>query len=146
MIGALLARRTVPKAMEALNNRDLETFIKDWADDVVLVYPGDIEGVSGTHIGKSAVRDFYERDFHQFPVLRLTPKSIAVNNIFDMTGDNIIIVQWEAEATNRTGFQIQNSGISVMKVQRGKVKHIQQYIFDTGEKFRTAWGFGSQQA
>ena len=142
MIGALLAKQRIPEGMKALNQKNLDAFLKDWADEAVLVYPGDIPGISGTHTGKAAIREFYQRDFEQFPELQITPKHVAVTNLFDMTGNNVVIVDWEAEATNRDGFQIQNSGVSVMKIKGGKGVHIRQYIFDTGEKFRTAWGFG----
>lgn len=67
MIGALIAKRNVPKTLEALNRRDLETYLKDWVDDATLVHPGDVPGVSGTHTGKEAMRAFYQREFEQFP-------------------------------------------------------------------------------
>ena len=49
MIGALIARRKASEGFEALNRRDLEVFLKDWADDATFIYPGDVSGVSGTH-------------------------------------------------------------------------------------------------
>ena len=49
MIGALIARRKASEGLEALNKRDLEVFLKDWADDATFTYPGDLSGVSGTH-------------------------------------------------------------------------------------------------
>ena len=140
MIGTLIAKRNIPEGLEALNNRDIDAALKDWSDNAVLVYPGDIPGISGTHRGKAAIRAFYQRDFEQFPTLHLIPKQVAVTNLFDMTGNNVVIMSWDADATNRDGYRIQNSGVSVMEIQAGKLTHIQQYIFDTGEKFRTAWG------
>ena len=44
MIGALLAKQRIPEGMKALNQKNLDAFLKDWADEAVLVYPGDIPG------------------------------------------------------------------------------------------------------
>ena len=140
MIGAILAKRNIPKAIEALNNRDLETFLKGFADDAVLKHPGDVPGVSGTHTGKSAIRDFYQYELEQFPKLRLSPKHIAVDNILDMRGNNVVIMHWEADVTNREGFRLLNSGVSVMTIKDRKVVHMQNFVYDTGENFRKVWG------
>ena len=142
MIGAILAKRNIPKVIESLNNRDLDTFLKDFADDAVLMQPGGVPGVSGTHAGKPAIRAFYEYELEQFPKLRLSPKHIAIDNILDMTGNNVVIMHWEADMTNRDGFRLLNSGVSVMTFKARKVVHMQNFVFDTGENFRKAWGHG----
>jgi ketosteroid isomerase-like protein len=105
-----------------------------------MVYPGDIPGISGTHKGKAAIRDFYQRDFEQFPDLQITIIHVGVKNLFDLTGNNVLILNWQVEATNRDGYQIKNNGVNVMTVKEARVTHVHTYIFDTGEKFRTAWG------
>ena len=140
MIGTLIARRSVAAGREAFNRRDLDAYLENWAEDVHLVYPGDIPDVSGVHKGKAAIWDFYERDFEQFPSLNIRLNHVGIKNLFDLTGNNVIILNWEADATNRDGFRIQNSGVNVMTVAGGKVTHVHTYIFDTGEKFRAAWG------
>lgn len=142
MIGTMLIRRNVPKAFKALDNHDLDGYLKDWAEDAVFVYPGDIPGISGIHSGKKAIRAFYEKDLEQFPKIHRTLKSISVARIFDFTGDNIATVHWEVEATNRTGYTIENSGVTVMTIRSGKVVHAHTYIFDTGPRFREGWGVG----
>lgn len=140
MIGTLIARRSVAAGMKAFHCRDLDAYLKNWAEDAEMVYPGDIPGISGTHKGKPAIREFYQRDFEQFPALNLTLIHVGIKNLFDLTGNNVLILNWEAEATNRDGYLIQNSGVNVMTVKGAKVTHVHTYIFDTGEKFRVAWG------
>lgn len=120
MIGTILAKQRIPEGIEASNQRNLDKFLKDWADEAVLVYPGDIPGISGTHTGKAAIRNFYESDFEQFPALKIIQKHIAVTNLFDMTGNDVVIVDWEAEAANQDGYRIQNSSVSVMKIKGGE--------------------------
>lgn len=142
MIGALIAKLSSPRVLEALNRRDIESYLNAWADDAILVYPGDVPGVSGVYNGKAAIRAFYERELEQFPSIHLTPRHVAVTNLFDLTGRNVIVMQWDAEVTNSDGFTLSNSGTSVLTIRRGKVIHAHIYIFDTGEAFRTAWGEG----
>ena len=142
MIGAILAKRNIPRAVESLNKRDLDTFLEGFADDAALIQPGSVPGVSGTHTGKSAIRAFYEYELEQFPNLRLSPKHIAIDNILDMTGNNVVIMHWEADMTNNDGFRLLNSGVSVMTIKDRKVVHMQNFVFDTSENFRKAWGHG----
>ena len=139
MIAVLIAKRKALKAFDAINKRDIETMLKDWSEDSFLVYPGDIEGISGTYEGLNAIRYFYKRDFEQFPVLKITPQQVAATKLFDLIGNNTMTIEWTAEATNREGYEIQNQGITVMKIQGGKAVHVRQYIFVPGDKFRKAW-------
>ena len=140
MIGAMLAKRNIPKAFDALNRKDMDAYLKDWAQDAALVYPGDLPGISGTHKGIDAVREFYAREFQQFTRLRLTPKHIAVTNIFDMTGDNVVAIEWDAEITNIDGIHFKYSGVAMMTVRRRKVIRVVLYVFLTGEQLKNLWG------
>jgi ketosteroid isomerase-like protein len=140
MIGALLAKQRIPAWFEAMNRHDLDSLLKDYAEDAVLVYPGDVEGVSGIFTGKAILRDWYQRYFEQFPVVNQTVKNIAVSNIFDFVGNNVIAVEWEAEVKNRAGLHVTNSGVSIITSRLGKAAHITVYMSATGEKFREAWG------
>jgi hypothetical protein len=47
VIGALVARKAVADAFEALNRHDLETFMSAWLADGAFIYPGEI-AESGT--------------------------------------------------------------------------------------------------
>ncbi len=129
----------MPQALDALNRHNLQAWLKGWADDATFVYPGNV-ALSGTHRGKEVVRAFFERYFEQFPTVHFTAKHIAISNVLDMTGTNVVAVNWEAEATNRDGMTIYNSGVSVTTLRWGKIVRMQEYIFDTGEAFRAAWG------
>jgi ketosteroid isomerase-like protein len=140
MIGSLLAKQRVPAWFDAMNRHDLDALLKDYAEDAILVYPGDVDGVSGTFAGKATLRDWYQRYFDQFPFVYQTVKTIAVSNIFDLIGTNVIAVEWEAEVKNRDGLQVKNNGVSIIKSRLGKATHITVYMSVTGKKFREAWG------
>lgn len=140
MIGALLAKQRIPAWFEAMNRHDLDALLKDYSEDVILVYPGDVDGVSGTFTGKETLHKWYQRYFEQFPVVHQTIKNIAISNIFDIVGNNIIAVEWEADVKNREGLQVKNSGVSIITSRFGKATHLTVYMSVTGKKFRQAWG------
>jgi ketosteroid isomerase-like protein len=48
MIGAWIAKQKAPASLEALNRRDLDAWLKDWAEDATFIYPGDVRA-SGTY-------------------------------------------------------------------------------------------------
>jgi ketosteroid isomerase-like protein len=139
MIGALIARSRSPAFYEAMNRRDLERLLAALDDDVTFVYPGDVTA-SGTHTGKPAIRAWFERFFEQFPWIRFTVKQVAVANLFDMRGNNTVATHWEVDVTNRDGVRGHTSGVTIATLRRAKGRHIQDFIFDTGPRFREVWG------
>ncbi|GIV96904.1 MAG: hypothetical protein KatS3mg057_1561 [Herpetosiphonaceae bacterium] len=138
MIGAWLAQRKTPAIYAAFNRHDLKAVLANFADDVTFVFPGDVR-TSGVHIGKEAVGRWFERFFEQFPTLRFTVHRVTVANLFDLVGNNVVATRWDVEVVNRDGWQGQNSGVTVTTLRGGKAVHIQDFIFDTGPAFRTAW-------
>ena len=143
MIGALLAKWMVPAAFKAASRHDIEAVLKNYSDDIIFVYPGDVSA-SGTYRGKDEVRTFFQQWFEQFPTIRFTVKSVAVSNLFDLIGNNVIAIEWEIDIVNRDGLAFHNSGVSMITVRRGKAVYTQEYISDTGEDFRAVWGEGKR--
>ncbi len=138
MIGALVARRALAGAFDALNRHDLPAFMSAWRDDGVFVYPGDIKE-SGRFAGRSAVEGWFRHFFEQFPRIAFDVRDICVRNIFDLAGTNVIAVHWNLRLTNREGREGENSGVTVVSIARGKVYHVKDYIFDLGDNFRRNW-------
>jgi ketosteroid isomerase-like protein len=139
MIGALLARRALIGAFDALNRHDLDKFMAAWRDDGVFVYPGEIPE-SGTFAGKDAVEGWFRRFFDQFPGIRFTIQDLCVRNMFDLVGSNVVAVHWNIHLTNRQGREGQNSGVTVVNINRGKVFLVKDFIFDLGDNFKKNWG------
>ncbi len=138
MVGALVAKRALAGAFEAMNRHDLPTFMSAWREDGVFVYPGDVPE-SGTFNGKPAVEGWFRRFFAQFPTIDFRVKDICVRNIFDLIGNNVVAVHWDIGLVNRDGRQGQNSGVSIITIERGKVVRVKDYIHDLGENFRRNW-------
>ena len=65
MIGAVMLKRALRGAMDGLNHRRQDKIIASYADDAVLIYPGEF-AMSGTHKGKAAVKEFFDKYFDQF--------------------------------------------------------------------------------
>ena len=138
MIGAVVARRAIAKAFDALNRHDLSEFMSAWADDGVFVYPGEIPA-SGTFKGKSAVEGWFRGFFDQFPRIQFDVQDICVRNIFALSGTNVVAVHWNIQLTNRNGRSGQNSGVTVISIKGGRVVRVKDYIFDLGENFKLNW-------
>jgi ketosteroid isomerase-like protein len=138
MIGAIVARKALADAFDALNRHDLPEFMKAWRDDGVFVYPGEIPE-SGTFQGKSAVEGWFRHFFEQFPGIRFDIQDICVRNIFDLAGTNVVAVHWNIQLTNRDGRVGQNSGVTVVNIKRGKVFLVKDFIFDLGDNFMRNW-------
>jgi ketosteroid isomerase-like protein len=138
MIGALVARKALAGAFDALNRHDLSRFMSTWRDDGAFIYPGDIPE-SGTFEGRSAVEGWFRRFFEQFPGIRFRVQDICVRNIFDLAGNNVVAVHWNLELDNREGRAGRNSGVTVVHIRRGKVFLVKDFIFDLGDNFRKNW-------
>jgi ketosteroid isomerase-like protein len=139
MIGAIVAKKALADAFEALNRHDLSRFMSAWRNDGVFIYPGEIPD-SGTFRGKDAVEGWFKRFFDQFPNIRFDVKDICVRNIFDLAGSNVVAVHWDLQLTNRQGRVGQNSGVTVVTIKGGKVVFVKDFIFDLGENFKLNWG------
>jgi ketosteroid isomerase-like protein len=138
MIAVLLAKRGVRAAFDKLNRRDLDSFMARWHDDATFVFPGDV-AASGVYRGKDLIRVWFEGLLEQFPRIRFTVQHVAAERQFDMLGDNVLYAHWDVDLVNRDGFAARNTGVTVITARRGKVVRAEDFVFDTGETFRTYW-------
>jgi ketosteroid isomerase-like protein len=137
MIGSIIAKSQVLKSFNALNNRDLDAFLSAWHDNGTFIYPSDLS-VSGTFQGKQAVRNWFDNFFRQFPEIKFTVNHICVDRLFDITGTNTIAAQWNIEVTNKSGLKVQNIGINVIKIDRGKITEARDFFFYP-ERLKNGW-------
>ena len=138
MIGALMAKKALAGAFDSLNRHDLVKFMSAWRDDGVFIYPGDIPE-SGRFEGRKAVEGWFRRFFEQFPTIQFEVRDICVRNLFDLLGTNVVVVHWNIQLLNREGRAGQNSGVTVVTIERGKVCMAKDFIFDLGNNFRRNW-------
>ncbi len=138
MIGALIAKKALARAFDALNRHDLPAFMAAWREDGTFIYPGEIWS-SGTFAGKATVQGWFEKFFEQFPTIRFDLQDVCVRNLFDLAGNNVGAVHWNLTLTNREGRVGTNSGVTVLTIKRGKVTLAKDFIFDLGDNFRRNW-------
>ncbi len=139
MIGSIVAKKSVRAGLEALNRRDVSSFMEAWADDAVWLYPGKLS-VSGTFNGKKAITEWFENLMRQFPKLKFTVHSVSVANVFDLVGNNSAAVQWDIALANRDGHQLEYSGVTTLTIRKGKVVQGRDYLFSVDEHVRRGWG------
>jgi ketosteroid isomerase-like protein len=140
MIGAIIARQAVKSGFDALNERDLDKFMKAWAEQSVWIYPGSLS-VSGKFAGKDKVRKWFGHFLEQFPQRRFTVKHLGVGSIFALSGNNTVSAYWELELTNKEGLKYQNSGVTLLTIKSSKVIQGEDFLFkNSGEDFIKIWG------
>lgn len=139
MIGALVAQWSVRRTYDALNARDLDAFLTAWAEEASFTFPGDVPA-SGTVTGKAAVRAWFEELLDRFPHLRFDVRRVCVARPLALGASNDLTAHWEIELTNRDGVSNRNSGITLIRIRRGKVVAARDFIASTGDDFRRVWG------
>lgn len=137
MLGALISKQKVRSAFSYFNDRNMDKFLSLWDDNAIFIYPGNVS-VSGTNKGKGAVSAWFNNLMDAGPSVHFSIKSICVDNIFDLIGTNVITVEWDNSVTNRKGINILVSGVSVIRIKKGKILKVCDYIFDP-EKLPIAW-------
>lgn len=140
MIGTILAKKAVTSAFNSLNNGNVEEFMKAWGENVVFIYPGRVRA-GGKYKGKHEVKKWFEEFTRQFPRIKFTITHMGADNIFDLLGNNTIFAGFELELTNKDGFTITNSGISMITIERGKVTRVEDLLRTIdGDEYRKGWG------
>jgi ketosteroid isomerase-like protein len=140
MIGAIIAKQSVKSGFDALNDHNLDKFMKAWAEQSVWIYPGNLS-VSGKFVGKDRVRKWFEHFLEQFPQMRFTVTHFGVGSIFALGGSNVISAYWELELMNKAGLKYSNSGVTLLTIKGAKVVQGEDFLFkSSGEDFIKIWG------
>jgi ketosteroid isomerase-like protein len=138
MIGAVITKRKSRSGLEALNQHDLTKLMADWSDDCTFCFPGDVS-VSGETKGRKALEARFARMMEQFPTINFTVKDVFVSNIFAMGATNSSAVEWEAAFVNREGEESHHTGVTTIRVKKGKIVGMTDYIFSP-ESLKADWG------
>ena len=140
MIGALIARQAVKSGFDALNNRNLDKFMKAWSEQSIWIYPGSLS-VSGNHVSKDNVKKWFAHFQEQFPQMKFNLKHLGVGSIFAFSGNNVVSALWDLELTDRKGSKYQYSGVTVLEIKGAKVIKGQDFLFISPEgDFSKMWG------
>jgi ketosteroid isomerase-like protein len=138
MIGAMITKAMVRKSFGDFGQRNLDKFMEKWAEDAAIIYPDNL-AVGGETKGKEAIREWYQKDWEQFPKESFEVKNVCIENMFALGGTNVVTVEWSVKGENRNQEKFTNGGVSVIHLSRGKVTLMRVYIFD-GEVAKRVWG------
>lgn len=129
MLGAIIARISLRNAFRSLNEKNLEKFMSYWADDAVFYYPAHTP-MSGEIRGKKAIREWFTKFMARFDSINFRLKSVSVNNIFDVLGNNRTAVEWELDLVGIEGKKYFNQGVTSVTLSGAKVALVRDYFFD----------------
>ena len=129
MIGALIAKKNLAKSFQYLNDGDLTNFMSTWADNGVFEYPLDFPE-KGVFEGKTAVTKWFKAFLDGYKEIQFDVHAICVQNIFDLTGSNVGVVQWDKKMVTHEGKTVQHSGTTVVTIRGGKVVRAKDYFYD----------------
>ena len=138
MIGAIVAKRKASSGFNALNRHDINAFMNTWAEDATYIFPGNLS-ISGETKGKEAIRELFQKYLDKFPLINFIVKNIYIQNIFALGSTNVIAVEWDVKYKNQEGEEFDNSGVTIIHVEKGKAILVREYIFDV-ELEKRAWG------
>ena len=138
MIGAIMARNKVRSSFECLNRRDIEAFLSNWAEDAHFLHPGTLS-ISGEMEGKEAIREWFQKFLDRFPGIGFSLNSVCVEKIFALGGTNVVTVEWDIVLSDHGGEEFRNTGLSMIKLEKGKAVLVRDYVFDL-EVDKQAWG------
>jgi ketosteroid isomerase-like protein len=140
MIGAIIARKAVKSGFDALNEGNLDKFMKAWGDDCIWIYPGKVTA-GGRFVGRDEVRKWFEKFQYQFPQMKFIINHLGVGNIFDLVGNNVISAQWDLELVNKDGISFHNSGVTLLTIKGAKVVQGQDFMtISDGDEYKKLWG------
>jgi len=143
MIGAIFSKILIKKSFKDLSSRNIESFLSAWSSDAVFHYPGNANA-SGTFSGKVTIKAWFSRMLEQYPEIEFNVKNVCVQNIFDITGTNFIIVEWDIRVKRTDDKIFKNTGITTINLRYGKATEVRDFIFDL-DKVKEAWSLASPE-
>jgi ketosteroid isomerase-like protein len=140
MIGAIIAKQAVQSGYDALNEGNLDKFMKAWAEQSTWIYPGELS-VSGKYVGKDKVRKWFEHFLDQFPQRKFTVKHLGVGRIFALSGNNVVSANWDLELTDKAGLKFRERGVTLLEIKGAKVVRGEDFLSkSSGVEFTGMWG------
>jgi uncharacterized protein (TIGR02246 family) len=139
LIGALIAQRIAREQFAARNRGDLDAFLGRFADDAVLVFPGEPPH-GGTFRGLGKIRSWLEKFRARHPAVHFEVIEVFVARPLALGSTNEVAIRWRVWLSGGGGAP-DNEGVTVAHVRRGKAVLAHDYICDTsGPEFHGGQG------
>jgi ketosteroid isomerase-like protein len=115
-----IVKKIARRNFERVNTKDYEALLADCAPNICHRF-GGMHALSGVRHDKEALRRWFERMGRVSPMLHLSVKDVWVKG---WPHNTVIIMRWEATATNNDGSPYQNRGVHIIRMRWGKVVDI----------------------
>lgn len=119
-----IARRKARGVFESLSRGEWEDSLRDVADDVHHVFPGN-NAFRGERHSKEAMRRWFERLYRLIPELEFEVKRVSVKG---PPWDMYVSVEWADRGRAADGQPYENEGAHWIRLQRGKATFIHAYL------------------
>jgi ketosteroid isomerase-like protein len=119
-----IARRRARGVFESLSRGEWRDSLRDVADDVHHVFPGD-NAFGGERHSKEAMERWFERLYRLIPELEFEVKRIAVQGL---PWDMLVAVEWADRGRAADGEPYENEGAHWIRLRRGKAVYIHAYL------------------
>ncbi len=129
MVGAIILKLGARRGWAAVNRRDLEPLLKYVTDESELVVPGRPPW-GGTFVGRDAWRAWFEAWFAGLASFRFRVLNEALTRPFAIGFTNVVLTEFELEATTRAGLTFRGRGVDVSEMRGGKYVSDRTYAFD----------------
>ena len=138
MIGSIILKAALEKTgAKSMNLRDVDTMMKTWAHDAVLIYPGNMP-FSGKIAGKPMLTAFFETYMEQFPVMEFEVTNTFIDRMFSIGMTNTLATVTNINYTNRFGKSFENTSMSILDIKNGKLVYDKDFYHDV-DMLNEAW-------
>jgi hypothetical protein len=66
-------------------------------------------------------------------------KYVAVANVFDLLGNNVVYTHWDVDLTRHEATQARFSGVTVATIRRGKIVLVEDIFAASNDSYRRSW-------
>lgn len=139
MFEALVARTFRP-----INRKDLDAWMRAWADDAVFDFPGQ-SPISGHFVGKQEIAAWWRRWFDRMEEVRFTPRHVAFANPLGFSVANTVFTELTVDVRTTDGLTAHALMVNVSRVRGGKIVEARDYFFDPAVE-EAVWGRSEEGA
>jgi ketosteroid isomerase-like protein len=121
---AFVRRRIRGVFLEQLSRGDYEAVVANTAREVEHTFPGE-GALAGTRRSRESLREWFERLFRLFPVLRFEVEEVLVAG---WPWRTTVAVRWRDWGNAADGEPYANRGCEVFEIRWGRATAIRQYL------------------
>ena len=113
----MIVKKIARRNFERVNSKDYEALLAECVPNIRHRF-GGTHALGGVRHDREALRRWFERLGRVSPTLHLSVQEVWVSG---WPHNTVIIMRWEATATNNDGSAYQNHGVHIIRMRWGKV-------------------------